>query len=143
MLKTNNCEKNGRLLATHSFTNSKYHTTLLKLQRNLVLILQLQGFALPCFSGQTFYKLPYYSTKTHNAPKLLKLSFSYLLKLRLSKFLPDFSHTILRPCDGKFDLLHFFKPMTSEPWCATVLLVWLVERSVEDRNFRRIRANKV
>ena len=59
-------------------------TTLLKLQRNLVLILQLQGFALPCFSGQTFYKLPYYSTKTHNAPKLLKLSVSYLSRDFLS-----------------------------------------------------------
>ena len=75
-------------------------TTLLKLQRNLVLILQLQGFALPCFSGQTFYKLPYYSTKTHNAPTLLKL----LLKPRLFKFPPDFRHNIARRFDGKFDL---------------------------------------
>ena len=79
-------KKNGRLLATHSFTNSIYHTTLLKLQRNLVLILQLQGFALPCFSGQTFYKFPYYSTKTHNAPTLLKLSVSYLSRDILSFF---------------------------------------------------------
>ena len=83
-------------------------TTLLKLQRNLVLILQLQGFALPCFSGQTFYKLPYYSTKTHNAPKTPE-TVSLLLKTRLFKFLPDLSRTIVGRCDGKFDLLHFFE----------------------------------
>ena len=32
----------------------------------------------------------------------------------LGKFIPGFWRTIIRWCDGDFELLHFFKPMKSQ-----------------------------
>ena len=36
------------------------------------------------------------------------------LELKPFKFLPPFRHFVVRQCNGNFDVLHFFQPMTSQ-----------------------------
>ena len=64
-----------------------------------------------------------------------------LLKPRTFKFyVLAFRHTVLRQCNGNFDLLHFFQPIILQSYILTGLLScdWLkkaLEKSVEGQNF--------
>ena len=64
-----------------------------------------------------------------------------LFKPRSFKFLAIFPRTVIRWCDGSFDLLHFSKSMKSQYSISsnhkTLDRLELAQRSVEGQNFHR------